>query len=167
MQETRLVLRNVGKIDPLAATEYAAAGGYEGLKKALAMSQDDIIALVSDEALEVGEGYKCVRFVVNSGSTIPATATVKLSRDDVEWEEASTGDGPINAAFNAVDRIVGNGFTLVDYSIRSITEGEDAQGDVSVKLELGGKAVTGRGLSVDIIEASIRAYLNGINKLLQ
>ncbi len=129
------------------------------------VSDDDIAALVSDAAFEIGDGYQIVRFVVNSGSTIPATAAIKLRHEEQETEEASTGDGPINAAFNAIDRIVNTEFELIDYAIRSITEGEDALGEAIVKLKRGDEVVTGRGLSTDIIEASIKAYLSGINKL--
>ncbi|MCL2085131.1 MAG: 2-isopropylmalate synthase [Oscillospiraceae bacterium] len=135
-----------------------------GRKKIVADA--DIIALVGDKTLEFSDGYKYVRFVVNSGSTIPATAAIKLVRDGVEQEEASTGDGPIDAVFNAIDRIVKSDFTLTDYSLRSITEGEDALGEAIVKLKMGEVTATGRGLSTDIIEASIKAYLNGVNKLL-
>lgn len=129
------------------------------------VSDDDIIALISDKTLEIESGYQCVRFVVNSGSTIPATAAIKLKKDDEEKEDSSTGDGPINAVFNAIDRIVDRDYTLFDYSIRSVTEGEDALGEAIVKLGYGDEIVTGRGLSTDIIEASIKAYLSGINKL--
>lgn len=129
------------------------------------VSDDDIIALIGDKTLEIESGYQCVRFVVNSGSTISATAAIKLKKDDFEKEDSSTGDGPINAVFNAIDRIVDRDYTLHDYSIRSITEGEDALGEAVVKLGHGDEIVTGRGLSTDIIEASIKAYLSGINKL--
>ncbi len=130
------------------------------------VSDDDIIALASDKSYVMGSGYQIVRFVVNSGSTIPATAAIKLKKDDQEIEEASTGDGPINAVFNAVNRIVDCAFSLEDFSIRSITEGQDALGEAIVKLKKGDEVVTGRGLSTDIIEASIKAYVNGINRLL-
>jgi 2-isopropylmalate synthase len=130
------------------------------------VSDDDIIALISDKSYEIEGGYQCVRFVVNSGSTIPAMAAIMLKKDDEEKEDSSTGDGPIDAVFNAIDRIVDRRYTLLDYSIRSVTEGEDALGEVIVKLTLDGRKTTGRASSTDIIEASILAYLNGINKLM-
>jgi 2-isopropylmalate synthase len=129
------------------------------------VSDDDIIALVSEKSFEVSGGYKLERFIVLNGSNLPATATIKLSRDDAEYEEACTGDGPINAAYNAVNRIAGGEFLLTDYSIRSVTEGEDALGEAIVKLRRGHESATGRGLSTDIIEASIKAYINGVNKI--
>jgi len=121
--------------------------------------------IISDKSLEIDSGYRCVRFVVNSGSTIPAMAAIRLEKDGVETEDSSTGDGPINAVFNAIDRITDKHYTLLDYSIRAVTEGEDALGEATVKLGRGNEIVTGRGLSTDIIEASIKAYLSGINKL--
>jgi 2-isopropylmalate synthase len=82
-------------------------------------------------------------------------------------EEVSTGDGPIDAAYNAIDKIVKIGdHSLEDYAIHSISDGKDALGEVIVKIKYGGKVVTGRGLSTDIIESSILAYLNGINKII-
>jgi len=130
------------------------------------VSDDDIAALISDRSVEIGDGYQIVRFIVNSGSTVPATAAVRLSRGEEEREDVSLGDGPINAAFNAINRIVDGAFALEGFSIRSVTEGEDALGEAVVKLGRGGETVTGRGLSTDIIEASIKAYVNGVNKLM-
>ena len=83
-------------------------------------------------------------------------------------EEVALGDGPIDAAYNAIDKCAGfNGYTLEDYAIHSISEGKDALGEVVVKLKNGEDTVTGRGLSTDIIESSILAYINGINKILE
>ena len=81
-------------------------------------------------------------------------------------EDVALGDGPVNAAFNAVDKLTGpQSRKLVDYAIHSISQGEDALGEVAVKVQEGKRRVTGRGLSVDIMEASILAYINAINKL--
>lgn len=111
--------------------------------------------------------YKLDRFTVNSGNYVTSSAVIRLSYDDQLIEKVAIGDGPINAAFSAVDKIVkAPEHSLEDYSIHSITEGGDALGEVVVRLRSGDRAVTGRGLSTDIIEASIKAYVNGINKLL-
>ncbi|MDR1692446.1 MAG: 2-isopropylmalate synthase [Oscillospiraceae bacterium] len=144
----------------------AAFGQFKKLAdRKKAVSDEDIAALAGEQTLEIADGYHIERFVVNSGSTISAMATVKLSRGDEVQEEASTGDGPINAAFNAISRIVGGGHELEDFSIRSVTEGGDALGEAVVKLKRGNEIITGRGLSTDILEASIKAYVNGINKM--
>ena len=76
------------------------------------------------------------------------------------------GEGPIDASFKAIDKIVGMRINLEDYQLRSITEGEDALGDAFVKLEHDGCKYSGRGLSTDVIEASIHAYINAVNKMI-
>ena len=130
------------------------------------VSDRDIEALVMGERVAIEETYTLENFVVNSGSSIDATATIALRNNGEIKKTSMIGVGQIEAAFSAIDSLVGLSPALEDYSLHSVSGGEDAQGDVSVKLALDGKTVTGRGLSVDIVEASIRAYLNGINKLL-
>ncbi|CDE72127.1 2-isopropylmalate synthase [Acidaminococcus sp. CAG:917] len=76
-----------------------------------------------------------------------------------------TGDGPVDAAFKAINSLTGQNFILNDYSIHSVTEGKDALGEATVKLLMGDKIMTGKGLSTDVLEASINAYLNAVNKL--
>lgn len=111
--------------------------------------------------------YKLDRFTVNSGNYVPSIAVVRLSYEDKLFEEGCIGDGPIDAAYKAVDKIVNlPDLSLEDYNIYSITEGNDALGEVIVRLKCDDTMATGRGLSTDIIEASIIAYVNGINKLL-
>jgi 2-isopropylmalate synthase len=126
----------------------------------------DLEAIVSDRVLEVPERYALTRFIINSGNTIPATATVALRCGDDEVEDVSMGDGPVDAAFKAINNMLKREFVLGDYSLRSVTEGQDALGEAVVKLSYENIAVTGRGLSTDIIESSIKAYINGVNKIL-
>ena len=126
----------------------------------------DIEALVQQKTFNIPETYRLKRFVINSGSTITATATVYLETLEFPKEAVSTGDGPIDAAFKAIDQIVGIEFELDTFTINAVSEGKDAQGEVIVKLAKDGKLYTGRGLSTDIIESSIKAYLNAINKML-
>lgn len=126
---------------------------------------EDIEALVAKDFIEIPKVYELKRFVINSGNTITATASVVLKMDDEEVEEASTGDGPVDAAFKAIEKIVGLEVALEDYSLRAVTEGEDAQGEAIIKLSNNNKIYTGRGLSTDIVESSINAYLNAINKM--
>ena len=130
------------------------------------VTNKDIEAIVSSVGYSIPETYRLHSFVVNSGTVISATAVVKLIRDGEEIEHVARGDGPIDAAFKAIDRIVKVGYQLVNYNIHSVTEGEDAQGEVVVKLKKGDHTVTGRGLSTDIFEASIKAYLNAVNKII-
>ncbi|QEK13457.1 2-isopropylmalate synthase [Crassaminicella thermophila] len=127
---------------------------------------DDIEVIITRNAIENPQVYKLERFVINSGNTITSTASVVLIKDDLEIEEASMGDGPVDAAFKAIEKIVGINLTLEDYKLHSVTEGKDAQGEAVVKMKHNGKIYTGRGLSTDIVEASIKAYLSTVNKIL-
>ncbi|MDR0852209.1 MAG: 2-isopropylmalate synthase [Clostridiales Family XIII bacterium] len=126
----------------------------------------DIEAIVAKEAVQVPKTFTLGGFVINSGSTITATAVVKLNRDGKSIEKVARGEGPIDAAFNAISKIVGKELHLEDYTINSVTEGVDALGDARVVIsEKGGAPYSGRGLSTDIIEASINAYINAVNKI--
>jgi 2-isopropylmalate synthase len=107
------------------------------------------------------------RFTVNSGNYVTSNAIVRLSNGGKVFEEVAIGDGPVDAAFKAVDKIIKTPpHSLDDYSIQSVGEGKDALGEAFVRIKCGDEIVTGRGLSTDIIEASIIAYINGLNKLL-
>lgn len=126
----------------------------------------DIEALIEGNVSSVKEIYEVESFQVLDGNKILSTATISLKKDDEVISEASTGDGPVDAAFNAIDKIVGCKLKLDDYSLRSVTEGKDALGEVTIRVvsETEGKAI-GRGVSTDVIEASIFAYINAINRL--
>jgi len=105
-------------------------------------------------------------FVINSGKNITATSIVSLNKEGKISERVATGSGPIDASFKAIDKIVGRQFELEDFQINAVSEGEDALGDARVLLKSDGdKTYLGRGLSTDIIEASIKAYINAINKI--
>lgn len=106
-------------------------------------------------------------YVVNSGSHISTTANVSLSYNDDGIENVAFGIGPIEAAFHAIENIVQTGAQLLSYQIRSMSRGMDAQGQVDVELEWQGQTVLGRGTSADIIEASIKAYLDGVNQIVK
>jgi 2-isopropylmalate synthase len=126
----------------------------------------DIEALIAKEAVQVPKTFTLDTFVINSGNTITATATIALNRDGKQIEKVARGSGPVDAAFKSIDKIVGRQLELDDYQIDAVSEGEDALGDARVVLrnESGGK-YSGRGLSTDVIEASIKAYINAINKM--
>ena len=126
----------------------------------------DLEALLSDTPSDVDSGYKLERFIIHNGNTIPATANIRLSRAGEEWEEAASGDGPMDAAFKAMEKIIGLSLELEDYAVHSVGEGRDAQGEVVIKIRGGGFASMGRGLSTDIVEAGLRAYLNAVNRML-
>ncbi|MDD5016911.1 MAG: 2-isopropylmalate synthase [Eubacteriales bacterium] len=128
------------------------------------VSDLDLRALVEFDKLDIPAEYVCDTFVINSGNKMTATAVVKIIRGDEIREEASTGDGPVDAAFNAIEKCVGISFTLEDYIVRSVTAGKDAQGEVVVKLDKDGRKARGHGLSTDIVEASVKAYIDAINR---
>ena len=124
----------------------------------------DLEALVETNS-KTPQHYKLDRFVINSGNTIRATAIVRLNAFGQMLEDVAVGDGPIFACYGAIDKMTPYQMKLEDYSIRSVTEGQDALGQVSVKVSCEGTQVTGRGLSPDILESSILAYLHALNKI--
>lgn len=125
----------------------------------------DIDAIISRQTVGAEEKYKLIRFVINSGNSITATAAVKILVEGEEIEKVAIGDGPIDAAFNAIEGISGTKLKLEDYSLSSVTEGKDALGDAVVKLRENGSIYVGRGLSTDVVEASVKAYINALNKM--
>jgi 2-isopropylmalate synthase len=126
----------------------------------------DIEAIVAKEAVQVPKTFTLGKFVVNSGNTITSTAVIRLIKDGKQLERIGGGDGPLDAAFKAIDKIVGVNLNLEDYKLNAVTEGEDAMGDALVVVKNAeGNAYSGRGLSTDIVEASINAYINAVNKM--
>ena len=131
------------------------------------ISSQDLEALISHKAEPVQKGYKLDKYTVNSGNVVSASAVVQLFDGDKIVQEVAVGNGPIDAALNAIDKLMPAGeHTLVDYAIQTISEGKDAQGEAILKISYPGGTVTGRGLSTDVVEASLLAYVNAMNKLL-
>jgi 2-isopropylmalate synthase len=126
----------------------------------------DIEALVGEKVSEVDEVYKLDSFQINSGNKVIATATVSMFKNGMPVTEAATGDGPVNAAFKAIERSVGFEVQLQDYSLRGVTEGTDALGEATVRVMKDEKIYVGRGVSTDVIEASVKAYINAINRVI-
>lgn len=129
---------------------------------------DDLLALLDEETAEINDAYSLEYLHASSGmGTIP-TATVRVKRDNGEVvQEAACGDGPVDAATRAIDKVVGLQPKLVDYSLHAVTSGKDAQGEVTVRIEESGLTIMGRGASTDIIEASAKAYLHAVNRLIK
>lgn len=125
----------------------------------------DIEALVNQGVVLVEDVYKLINFNVTTGNNIESTATVKIEYNNEEKIEAACGDGPVNALYNALERAIDINPELKDYSIKAITSGTDALGEVRVKLSFNNRTVLGIGVSTDVIEASLFAYMNAINKL--
>lgn len=111
--------------------------------------------------------YKLEWFQASTSNFTTATCTVCLTKDGEKLENVALGDGPIDAAYKAIDEIIQPSEHSFDiFNIHSISEGKDTLGDVTVKITAHGRTFTGRGLSTDILEASINAYLKGVNRLL-
>ena len=132
---------------------------------------DDLSALVEGQIAEVPETWSLDYISVSSGSQTVPTATVRLKhsakKDGELQQDASIGDGPVDAALKAMDRIMKTRGKLMDYQLRAVSEGKDALGEVTVKVDFGdGDLVTGKAASTDVIEGSARAYLNAANRFL-
>ncbi|MBC7334472.1 MAG: 2-isopropylmalate synthase, partial [Actinobacteria bacterium] len=119
----------------------------------------DLKAIVEDEIREVREHFKLKYYKVVSGSDVEATSTVGIEVNGNLFEESSSGDGPIDASFRAIDKITGMKPKLVDYNIEAVSEGKDAIGSVRIVVSTDGFEVMGKGISTDIVEASIIAYV--------
>ncbi len=127
---------------------------------------EDLHALVSDEFVsEASENFKLVYLQVASQTGEVPHALVTVSDNGVEHKSESDGGGPVDAAFKAIEKIVSSGAELLLYSVNNITSGTDAQGEVTVRLSKNGRIVNGQGADTDIVVASAKAYLNGLNKL--
>jgi len=126
---------------------------------------DDLISIVEDEIRAVLPIWKLDSFIINSGTNVTPTATVGLAYKNKKYSAKSSGDGPVDACYKAIDKITGMKPELQDYRIEAVTGGRDALGEVNVKLKAKGRVVTARGSSTDIIEASIGAYINALNKI--
>jgi 2-isopropylmalate synthase len=126
---------------------------------------EDLMAIVTNEMAQVQETYTLDYLHVISGTSIVPSATVRLRKEGQVFQDSGVGDGPVDAALNAIDAIAGLKGRLLDYSLRAATSGKDAIGEVSVKVDFDGTVVSGKGASTDVIEASARAYLNALNRL--
>ncbi len=130
------------------------------------VSDRDIEALIVGTGSNVPQAYSLDRWVVNSGSSLSSTSTIRLKTSGGSFkEEVAVGDGPVDAAFKAINRIIGKDLDLDAYELGAVTGGEDAQGEATVKVSYEGGQWNGRGLSTDVLEASILAYIAAINTM--
>ncbi len=130
--------------------------------------EEDLLAILQDGIAQIPERYKLRAVQATAGTSTMATALVTLADTKTEESETQTaaGDGPVNAVYEAIDKLTGLKGALVDYTVRSITRGTDAVGEVFVHVEFDGVSYTGKAASTDIVDASARAYLNAVNKAL-
>ena len=126
---------------------------------------DDLVALVEEEETKAKpKTYELVSIRVTTGTDIVPRASVKIKYKRKVFEAESNGDGPVDACYRAIDKITKIKARLVNYKIEAVTIGKDAQGLVRVEIEIKGEAAFGRGASTDILEASVKAYLDALNK---
>jgi len=126
---------------------------------------EDIEMIIMDEIYKIPEKYKLVYLNVTCGKATIPTATVKIDIDGSVYQDVGVGDGPVDATYKIIKRLVKTNSNLLKFSINSITQDMDAQGEVFVKLEEEGHTVIGKGADTDIIVASAKAYINALNKL--
>jgi 2-isopropylmalate synthase len=127
--------------------------------------EEDLEVIISEEIAKIQERVQLKTLYVESGTDQVPTATVELEIDGRLVKQTGTGDGPVDAAYRTIAAMTQTKSRLLTYSVKAITGGTDAQGEVSVRLEEGGKTAIGHGADTDIIVASARAYLNALNKL--
>ena len=127
---------------------------------------EDLTAIVEDELPRIPRTYSLDYIKISSGTNFVPTATIGLKKENEVMQEAAYGDGPVDAAYKAIDKITGAKVELVDYSLSAATKGKDAMGEVTVRVRQGDHLIIGHGASTDIIEASAKAYVNAINKML-
>ena len=182
--ENQLDTKAEGKISQTATikdvSEFAKQLGYElsdsdvgkvfeEIKKLTAKKEvidvKEFEAVIASTAMQVPSTYHLVNYVVNSGNIIPATANVTLEKNGEKITGVSTGDGPIDAAFHAIEQVIGHHYELDDFQVHAVTKGRGAVGSSIIRLRADGKLFPGNGVSTDIVGACIRAYINALNKI--
>ncbi len=130
---------------------------------------DEDLEIIVEDAFSkaMPQIYALDYICITSGNKNLPTATIRLKKDDKIFQDAACGDGPVDAVYQTIERITGIKAELLDYTLRSVSKGKDAIGEVLVKMRIDGRIVNGKGMSTDIIEASARAYLDGINKIVR
>ncbi len=126
----------------------------------------ELDAIVASSAMQVPSAYKLDSYLITSGNTISATAHIKLIKNGQTLEGVYMGDGSIDAAFQAIEKIIGRHYELDDFQLQAVTEGREAMGQTIVKLRSGAKVYSGIGISTDIVGAGIQAYLSALNKII-
>jgi 2-isopropylmalate synthase len=128
------------------------------------IGSEDLRTIVEIELAKVPETFNLHSLQIMSGNTMVPLASVTLTKDGEELTDAAPGNGPVNAVFACIDRIVGQQGILRDYDLKAVTMGKDALGEAMVRVEIGDAVYSGVGTSPDVIEATARAYLNAYNR---
>jgi len=142
---------------------YKALG--QVLAKKGAIGAKELEALIASYAMQAPSTYHFESYTTTSSNLSSAVSQITLTRNGETVCGVSAGDGPIDSAFRAIEQCIGHHYELDDYQVQSVTEGKEALGSALVRLRNGGKLYSGNGTSTDIIAASIRAYINALNKI--
>ncbi len=126
---------------------------------------EDLAAILGDEVSDIPEVYKLDYLHCLSGTSVQPSATVRLIIEGIPHQESAWGDGPVDAVYNAINKIVGVKVELERYAIQAVTSGTDAMGGVNIRLRANGHVISGQGTSTDIVEASAKAFINALNRL--
>jgi 2-isopropylmalate synthase len=126
---------------------------------------EDLMAIIEDEVRVIPQTFSLVYINTTSGSHTIPTATVRIRKGKRTLQEAACGNGPVDASYKAIDKITGIACELLDYSLHALTSKRDALGEVTLRIRHKGEIVIGRGTSTDVVEASAKAYLNAVNKI--
>lgn len=129
------------------------------------ITSKELDAIIASVAFQVPPTYILESFLINTGNSITPTCHIKLRKNGTTMESVCMGDGPVDAAFLAIDNIIGCHYELDNYQLRSVTEGREAMGETIVRLRHDGRLFSGRGVSKDIVGSGVLAYLNAINKI--
>ena len=129
------------------------------------VSVRELDAIIASAAMQVPSTYQLDTYLISAGNAISATAHMKLLKNGAPMEGVSLGDGPIDAAFQAIEKITGQHYELDDFQIQAVTEGREAMAQTIVKLRSFGKVYSGRGISTDIVGSGILAYISALNKI--
>jgi 2-isopropylmalate synthase len=127
---------------------------------------EDLVAILEDRSGTIEEQYHLEMIQISSGTNIRPTATVELRQGKQKFLDSATGDGPVDAAYRAIERITGVIGKLIEYSIKSVSLGHDAIGEVFVRIDFDGVLFNGRAISTDIVTGSVKAYLEALNRTL-
>ncbi len=150
-------------------SEEDGAQVYEAFKVIAArrdvITSRELDTIVASAAMQVPSTYVLRSYAITASNTSSSMAHMQLDKNGEKLEGVALGDGPVDAAFLAIENILGCHYELDDFQIRSVTEGREAMGETVVKLRSGGKLYSGRGTSTDIVGSSIQAYINALNKI--
>ncbi|MDO5443137.1 MAG: alpha-isopropylmalate synthase regulatory domain-containing protein [Bacteroidia bacterium] len=162
------VLHNIGRLG-YDLSEDDSLKVYDALMRLTSgngvVGAKEIDAIVASVAYQVPVTYRIESFVINTGNLMTPTCHIRIRKGDDILESVCLGDGPVDAAFLAIDQVIGKHYELEDYQVRAITEGREAMGETIVRLRYDGRVYSGRGVSKDIVESSLIAYLNAVNKI--